>query len=94
MSCGTSPRTSHSATSCPVFWGDGEYVGPAAIVNAHRFVFDSRDRAGDRRLQILGQKEGAFRCRTTFNCTDACPRGIHVTRAVQEVKREILNRSV
>jgi succinate dehydrogenase / fumarate reductase, iron-sulfur subunit len=81
-------------TSCPVFWGDGEYVGPATIVNAHRFVFDSRDRAGDERLQILGQAEGAFRCRTTFNCTDACPRGIHVTRAVQEVKREILNRSI
>jgi succinate dehydrogenase / fumarate reductase iron-sulfur subunit len=81
-------------TSCPVFWGDGEYYGPAAIVNAHRFVFDSRDRAGDERLQILAQKEGAFRCRTTFNCTDACPRGIHVTRAVQEVKREILNRSI
>jgi succinate dehydrogenase / fumarate reductase iron-sulfur subunit len=81
-------------TSCPVFWGDGEYYGPAAIVNAHRFVFDSRDRAGDERLQIIAQKEGAFRCRTTFNCTDACPRGIHVTRAIQEVKREILNRSV
>ena len=81
-------------TSCPVYWGDGEYVGPAAIVNAHRFVFDSRDRAGDSRLEILGQKEGAFRCRTTFNCTDACPRGIHVTRAIQEVKREILNRSI
>jgi succinate dehydrogenase / fumarate reductase iron-sulfur subunit len=81
-------------TSCPVFWGDDEYFGPATIVNAHRFVFDSRDRAGDRRLQILAEKEGAFRCRTTFNCTDACPRGIHVTRAIQEVKREILDRSV
>jgi len=81
-------------TSCPVFWSDGEYAGPAAIVNAHRFVFDSRDKAGDERLQILAQKDGAFRCRTTFNCTDACPRGIHVTRAVQEVKREILNRSI
>ncbi len=81
-------------SSCPVFWSDDEYVGPATIVNAHRFVFDSRDRAGDERLRILADKEGAFRCRTTFNCTDACPRGIHVTRAIQEVKREMLFRKV
>ena len=81
-------------TSCPIYWSDGSYFGPAAIVNAHRFVFDSRDRAGDERLKILSQKEGAFKCRTTFNCTDACPRGIHVTRAIQEVKREALNRSI
>lgn len=81
-------------TSCPIYWSDGSYFGPAAIVNAHRFVFDSRDRARDARLSILAQKEGAFKCRTTFNCTDACPRGIHVTRAIQEVKREALNRSM
>ena len=77
-------------TSCPIFWGDETYVGPAAIVNAHRFIFDSRD-AGDReRLEILSAREGAFRCRTTFNCTEACPRGIKVTEAIQEVKRAIL----
>jgi succinate dehydrogenase / fumarate reductase iron-sulfur subunit len=77
-------------TSCPVYWADGEYNGPAAIVNAHRFIFDSRDRAPDQRLEILSKAEGAFKCRTTFNCTDACPRGIHVTRAIQEVKQAIL----
>jgi succinate dehydrogenase / fumarate reductase iron-sulfur subunit len=81
-------------TSCPVYWSNDTYVGPAAIVNAHRFVFDSRDQAADDRLRILSDKEGAFRCRTTFNCTDACPRGIHVTRAIQEVKREILLRKL
>ena len=77
-------------TSCPVFWGDDSYVGPAAIVNAHRFIFDSRDEAGRDRLKILSEKTGVFRCRTTFNCTDACPRGIEVTKAIQEVKRAIL----
>jgi succinate dehydrogenase iron-sulfur subunit len=77
-------------TSCPVFWGDEAYVGPAAIVNAHRFIFDSRDDAGRERLKILSEKTGVFRCRTTFNCTDACPRGIEVTKAIQEVKRLIL----
>jgi succinate dehydrogenase / fumarate reductase iron-sulfur subunit len=77
-------------TSCPIFWGDGEYVGPAAIVNAHRFIFDSRDQAARERLKILSEKTGVFRCRTTFNCTEACPRGIEVTKAIQEVKRSIL----
>lgn len=77
-------------TSCPVYWADGEYAGPAAIVGAHRFIFDSRDTGARERLEILAEKEGAFTCRTTFNCTDACPRGIHVTRAIQEVKQAIL----
>lgn len=77
-------------TSCPIFWSDEEYVGPAAIVNAHRFIFDSRDRGARERLEILSQKDGAFKCRTVFNCTDACPRGIKVTKAIQEVKRAAL----
>src|SRR5712691_9111902 len=77
-------------TACPIFWGDEEYVGPAAIVNAHRFIYDSRDRGARERLKILSEKTGVFRCRTTFNCTDACPRGIQVTKAIQEVKRSIL----
>jgi succinate dehydrogenase / fumarate reductase iron-sulfur subunit len=81
-------------TSCPIFWGDEAYVGPAAIVNAHRFIFDSRDAGEGERLEILSAREGAFRCRTTFNCTEACPRGIKVTEAIQEVKRAILYKKV
>lgn len=79
-------------SSCPVFWNDGQYFGPAAIVNAHRFIFDSRDEAGEQRLEILNDSEGVWRCRTTFNCTDACPRGIQVTKAIQEVKRALITR--
>src|SRR5579859_6300239 len=79
-------------SSCPVFWTDGQYFGPAAIVNAHRFIFDSRDDAGDLRLEILNDKEGVWRCRTTFNCSEACPRGIQVTQAIAEVKQAILAR--
>ena len=81
-------------TSCPVYWTDGSYVGPAAIVNAHRFIFDSRDEGADDRLEILNDREGVWRCRTTFNCTYACPRGIEVTKAIQEVKRALLYRRV
>ncbi|WP_394279920.1 succinate dehydrogenase iron-sulfur subunit [Microbacterium sp.] len=77
-------------SSCPVFWTDGQYFGPAAIVNAHRFIFDSRDDAGDVRLDILNDKEGVWRCRTTFNCTEACPRGIEITKAIAEVKQAVL----
>ncbi|WP_018544064.1 succinate dehydrogenase iron-sulfur subunit [Streptomyces sp. LaPpAH-108] len=79
-------------SSCPVFWNDGQYFGPAAIVNAHRFIFDSRDDAGEQRLEILNDRDGVWRCRTTFNCTDACPRGIEVTKAIQEVKRALITR--
>jgi succinate dehydrogenase / fumarate reductase iron-sulfur subunit len=80
-------------TSCPIFWADKEYIGPAAIVAAHRFIFDSRDAGGNERLEILSAKGGAFKCRTVFNCTDACPRGIKVTKAIQEVKRATLFQS-
>lgn len=76
-------------TSCPSFWADGEYVGPAAIVQAHRFIFDSRDQAAAERLQILGRQMGVWRCRTIFNCTVSCPREIKVTQAIGEVKNAI-----
>jgi succinate dehydrogenase / fumarate reductase iron-sulfur subunit len=76
-------------TSCPSFWVDGRYVGPAAIVNAHRFIFDSRDRAANRRLQVLNAQTGVWRCRTAFNCTEACPREIKITQAIAEVKRAL-----
>jgi len=81
-------------TSCPVFWTDGQYFGPAAIVNAHRFIFDSRDDAANERLEILNDREGVWRCRTTFNCTEACPRGIQITQAIAEVKRALITRRV
>jgi succinate dehydrogenase / fumarate reductase iron-sulfur subunit len=77
-------------TSCPVFWNDEAYFGPQAIVMAHRFIFDSRDEGGDQRLEILNDREGVWRCRTTFNCSEACPRGIEVTKAIAEVKQAVL----
>jgi succinate dehydrogenase / fumarate reductase iron-sulfur subunit len=81
-------------TSCPSFWAKPEYVGPAAIVNAHRFIFDSRDDAAEERLEILADRDGVWRCRTIFNCTDACPRGIHITQAILEVSSAITGRRV
>ncbi len=73
-------------TSCPSFWANERYIGPAAIVQAHRFIFDSRDQAPEERLKVVGDAFGVWRCRTIFNCTNACPREIEVTKAIAEVK--------
>ena len=76
-------------TSCPSFWSNEDYVGPAAIVQAHRFIFDSRDEGHEERLAILNERDGVWRCRTIFNCVEACPRDINITRAIGEVKRTL-----
>ena len=79
----------YCTTSCPSFWANGKYVGPAAIVAAHRFIFDSRDQAAATRLEILNEIWGVYRCHTVFNCTMACPREIQITKAIGEVKAAI-----
>ncbi len=76
-------------TSCPSFWSNEDYVGPASIVQAHRFIFDSRDEGHEERLAILNERDGVWRCRTIFNCVEACPRDINITRAIGEVKRTL-----
>ncbi len=80
-------------SSCPSFWANGEYVGPAAIVQAHRFLFDSRDQAKGERLEVLNELTGVWRCRTIFNCVEACPRDIKITKAIAEVKQALLKGS-
>jgi len=73
-------------TSCPSFWASEEYYGPAALITAHRFVFDSRDEGASQRLEILSETNGIVRCHTAYNCTNACPRDIHITKAIGELK--------
>ena len=77
-------------SSCPPFWSNPEFVGPAALVNAHRFIFDSRDLGATERLEILNGRQGVWRCRTVFNCTQACPRDIKITKAIEQIKRLLL----
>ena len=81
-------------TSCPSFWANGEYVGPAAIVQAHRFIFDSRDHDVKERLEIMNDTMGVWRCRTVFNCVECCPRDINITKAIGDVKKAILEGGV
>ncbi|MCD6028294.1 MAG: succinate dehydrogenase and fumarate reductase iron-sulfur protein [Thermomicrobiales bacterium] len=77
-------------SSCPIMWTNERFVGPAAIVNAARFIYDSRDEGAADRLRILNTQSGVWRCRTVFNCTEAWPRDIEVTKHIEEVKRTLL----
>jgi succinate dehydrogenase / fumarate reductase iron-sulfur subunit len=77
-------------TSCPSFWASDSYIGPAAIVQAHRFIFDDRDHGAQVRLAILAESDGVWRCRTIYNCVEACPRDIDITQAIGEVKKALL----
>ncbi len=81
-------------TSCPSFWGGEEYLGPAALVAAHRFVFDSRDEAADKRMHVITETDGIARCHTVFNCTMACPREIEITKAIGELKMAMITGKV
>jgi succinate dehydrogenase / fumarate reductase iron-sulfur subunit len=81
-------------TSCPSYWASDEYLGPAAIVNAHRFIFDSRDQGAAERLKIMNEIMGVSRCHTVFNCTLACPREIQITKAIGEVKKALMTGSL
>ncbi len=73
-------------TSCPSFWASDQYLGPAALVAAHRFIFDSRDEGAAERLEVVSETDGLARCHTAYNCTIACPREIQVTKAIGELK--------
>jgi succinate dehydrogenase / fumarate reductase iron-sulfur subunit len=73
-------------TSCPSYWGSDDYLGPAALVAAHRFIFDSRDEAAAERMHIVSETSGLARCHTIYNCTMACPRDIQITKAIGELK--------
>ena len=73
-------------TSCPSFWASDDYLGPSALVTAHRFIFDSRDEGTAERLKIVSETSGLARCHTVFNCTIACPREIQITKAIGELK--------
>ncbi len=80
-------------TSCPSFWANDKFVGPAAIVQASRFLFDTRDEGNAERLKRLNEYTGVWRCRTIFNCVEACPQGIDITKHIGNVKKALLHGS-
>ncbi|MBN1359120.1 MAG: succinate dehydrogenase iron-sulfur subunit [Sedimentisphaerales bacterium] len=76
-------------SACPVIREGTDFIGPAAIVQAARFVFDSRDRGIGARLDVLDAANGVWPCENHLECTRVCPRGIKVTKAINLTKREI-----
>ena len=76
-------------SACPVMDDNPEFIGPAAIVQASRFVFDTRDTGFADRLDVLDHPDGVWSCENHFECTKVCPRGIKITKLINLTKRKI-----
>lgn len=78
-------------TSCPSYWWNGDrYLGPAVLLQAHRWLSDSRDDSANKRLDLLNDPFRLYRCHTIMNCTNTCPKGLNPGKAVGEIKRMML----
>jgi len=78
------------STSCPSYWWNSEeYLGPANLLQAYRWIADSRDEATDERLERLNDSFSLYRCHTIMNCTNACPKGLNPGQAIGEIKSRI-----
>ncbi len=81
------------SSSCPSYWADPDYLGPSAMINAARFVFDTRDEGSDERLDAVNNIHGVWRCHTILNCISACPKELNPTKAIGMLQKEILKRT-
>ncbi len=82
------------SSACPSFWWNPDkYVGPAGLLQAYRFLVDSRDQASAARLDDLHDPYRLFRCRTILNCTDVCPKGLNPARAIGLIKTMMVRRA-
>jgi succinate dehydrogenase / fumarate reductase iron-sulfur subunit len=83
------------STACPSFWWNPDkFVGPAGLLQAYRFIADTRDQATNERLDNLEDPYRLFRCHTIMNCVEACPKGLNPTRAIGKIKEIMVKRSV
>lgn len=83
------------STACPSFWWNPDkFLGPAALLQAYRFLIDSRDKGRADRLRELGDPYSVFRCRGIMNCVDVCPKGLNPTKAIGEIRKELLKEEV
>lgn len=81
------------STSCPSYWWNGDrYLGPAALLQAYRWLIDSRDEATGERLDALEDPFRLYRCHTIMNCTKACPKGLNPAKAIAEIKKMMVER--
>ena len=78
------------STSCPSFWWNPEkFVGPAALLQAYRFIADTRDKQKSQRLKKLNDAFSVYRCHGIMNCTSVCPKGLNPSKAINEIKKEL-----
>jgi succinate dehydrogenase / fumarate reductase iron-sulfur subunit len=83
------------STSCPTFWWNPDkFIGPAGLLQAYRFLADSRDTATDERLSKLEDPFSIFRCRGIMNCVSVCPKNLNPTRAIGQIRNMLLTRAV
>lgn len=83
------------STSCPSFWWNPDkFLGPAALLQASRFIEDSRDQAFEKRLEDLEGPFKLFRCHTIMNCVNVCPKGLNPTKAIGRIKAKMVSRSL
>jgi succinate dehydrogenase / fumarate reductase iron-sulfur subunit len=83
------------STQCPSFWWNPDkYLGPAALLQASRFIEDSRDQATEERLAHLEGPFKLFRCHTIMNCVQVCPKGLNPTKAINDIKKMMVKRSL
>jgi len=83
------------STSCPSFWWNPDkFVGPAGLLQAYRFIADSRDQETSARLDNLEDPYRLFRCHTIMNCVDVCPKNLNPTRAIGKIKELMVRRTV
>jgi succinate dehydrogenase / fumarate reductase iron-sulfur subunit len=81
-------------SSCPSLWGNNDYLGPAALLKAYRFIFDTRDDGTDERLDIIDDRDGIWRCHVIFNCMEACPKDIKITEYLSRLKVKAAENSI
>jgi succinate dehydrogenase / fumarate reductase iron-sulfur subunit len=83
------------STSCPSYWWNGDrYLGPAALLQAQRWLVDSRDEAAGDRLDNLEDPFRLYRCHTILNCAKACPKGLNPAKAIAEIKAKMVERQI
>jgi succinate dehydrogenase / fumarate reductase iron-sulfur subunit len=83
------------STSCPSYWWNGDrYLGPAALLHAYRWIIDSRDEATGERLDELQDPFKLYRCHTIMNCAKTCPKGLNPAKAIAEIKKKMVERTI
>jgi len=83
------------STACPSFWWNPDrFLGPAALLQASRFIVDSRDQATEKRLQGLDDAYKLFRCHTIMNCVEVCPKGLNPTKAIGKIKQMMVKKTL